>query len=93
MGGAQRFLYDFVTRLNPNDYELLVAAGLPAQADGKEGLLEKLEKKNIQTASIKNFSNFPGIKNALAFWEIFRLIIKFKPDILYLLSSEAGFTG
>ncbi|MDO8743213.1 MAG: glycosyltransferase, partial [Candidatus Azambacteria bacterium] len=87
MGGAQRFLYDFITHLNPNNYEILVAAG------GSGELLEKLKKKNIQTALIKNFSNIPGLKNILAFFEILFLIKNFKPDILYLLSSEAGFSG
>ena len=87
MGGAQRFLYDFITHLNPNNYEILAAAG------GKGELLAKLEKKNIKTALIKHFSNIPGIKNILAFFEILFLIKNFKPEILYLLSSEAGFSG
>ena len=89
MGGAQRFLYDLITHLDANNYEILAAAGLGK----KDGLLEKLEKKNIRIALIKNFSNIPGIKNILAFFEILLLIKKFKPDILYLLSSEAGFSG
>ncbi len=93
MGGAQRFLYDFITHLSPNNYEILATAGLPAQA-GKGGeLLEKLEKRNIKTVPIKNFSNIPGFKNILAFFEILFLIKNFKPEILYLLSSEAGFLG
>ncbi len=89
MGGAQRFLYDLITHLDANNYEILAAAGLGK----KDGLLEKLEKKNIRIALIKNFSNIPGIKNILAFFEILLLTKKFKPDILYLLSSEAGFLG
>jgi len=87
MGGAQRFLYDFITRLNPNNYEILAAAG------GHGKLLELLGEKNIKTASIKNFSNIPGLKNILAFFEILILTKNFKPDVLYLLSSEAGFSG
>ncbi|MBU2082247.1 glycosyltransferase family 4 protein [Patescibacteria group bacterium] len=87
MGGAQRFLYEFVVRLSPLKYNLLVVAG------GNGELLEKLEKKNIKTSLIKNFSNIPGFKNILAFFEILFLIKNFKPGILYLLSSEAGFSG
>ncbi len=87
MGGAQRFLYDFITHLNPNNYEILAAAG------GRGELLEKLDSRGIKTASIKYFSNIPGIKNILAFFEILFLIKNFRPDILYLLSSEAGFSG
>lgn len=87
MGGAQRFLYELITHLEPKKYEIVVAAG------GNGELIEKLSKKNVKTASIKNFSNMPGVKNLLVFLEIFHLIKKFNPDILYLLSSEAGFTG
>lgn len=87
MGGAQRFLCDFVTRLDLQKYELLIAAG------GNGGLLEKLEKKKVKTVLIKNFSNIPGFKNILAFFEILFSIKNFRPDVLYLLSSEAGFSG
>ncbi len=87
MGGAQRFLYELVTHLSPEKYEITVAAG------GHGELFEKLYKKDIKIFTIRNFSNIPGIKNFLALWEIFHLIKRFNPDVLYLLSSEAGFTG
>ena len=87
MGGAQRFLYELITHLNPQNYQFLVAAG------GNGQLIEKLREKGIEATSIKNFSNALSLKNFLAFFETFNLIRKFKPDILYLLSSEAGFIG
>ncbi len=87
MGGAQRFLYEFIAHLNPQNCQFLVAAS------GNGQLIEKLREKEIEVAPIKNFSNAPGLKNFLAFFETFNLIRKFKPDILYLLSSEAGFIG
>ena len=87
MGGAQRFLYELVTHLDNQKYELTVAAG------GHGELFEKLAAKGIKTVKISNFSNVPGIKNFLALIETFTLIKKINPDILYLLSSEAGFTG
>lgn len=87
MGGAQRFLYEFITHLNPQNYQFLVAAC------GNGQLIEKLRERGIEVALIKNFSNAPGLRNFLAFFETFNLIRKFKPDILYLLSSEAGFIG
>jgi len=87
MGGAQRFLYELVTHLNPEKYDISVAAG------GNGELFRKLGEKNIKTIKIQNFSNVPGVKNLLAFFEIFLLIIKTKPEIIYLLSSEAGFSG
>ncbi len=87
MGGAQRFLYELAVRLDPEKYDITVAAG------GNGDLLEKLLEKNIKTVKIRNFSNIFSIKNALAFWEIFRLIWKIHPQVIYLLSSEAGFLG
>lgn len=94
MGGAQKFLYELVTHLDKNKYDVLVAAGPPAdRLISREELFEKLNNKNVSTIKIWNFSNMPGIKNLLAFWEIFLTIVKFNPDIIYLLSSEAGFIG
>ena len=61
MGGAQRFLYELVTHLDAQMYVILVAAGRNGE------LFEKLFKKDIKTARIRNFSNIPGIKNFLAF--------------------------
>jgi len=87
MGGAQRFLYELITHLNPEKYEISTAAG------GNGKLFKKLGEKNIKTIKIRNFSNVPGIKNLLAFIEIFLIIIKTGPDVIYLLSSEAGFSG
>lgn len=88
MGGAQRFLYELVTNLEPLNYEIMVGAG------GSGPLFEILEEKNIKTAKIKNFSNFFNIiKNFLAFLEICNLLRKNEPNTLYLISSEAGFSG
>jgi len=91
MGGAQKFLYELVTHLNSEKYDILVAAGNPTEKS--EELFSKLGVKKIKTVKIRNFSNTPGVKNLLAFFEILRLIFKTKPDIVYLLSSEAGFSG
>ncbi|MBI2446212.1 MAG: glycosyltransferase [Parcubacteria group bacterium] len=91
MGGAQRFLYELVTHLNQEKYDISVAAGY--SPTGKGELFGKLNVKNIKTVKIRNFSNMPGIKNFLAFFEILGIIIKTKPDVIYLLSSEAGFSG
>lgn len=91
MGGAQRFLYELVTHLSLEKYEITVASGGPPTGGGE--LFEKLNKNDIKTIKIRNFSNVPGIKNVLAFFEIFSIIRNGKPDAVYLLSSEAGFSG
>ena len=86
-GGAQRFLYELVTHLDPEKYDISVASG------GHGDPFKKLSENGAKTIKIRNFSNTFGIKNFLAFLEILNLIRKTKPDVLYLLSSEAGFTG
>jgi glycosyltransferase involved in cell wall biosynthesis len=91
MGGAQRFLYEFARQLDNKKNRILVAGGTSPLE--KNGLLKKLNEKNIKTVPVKNFSNTFNVKNFLAFFELTGIIVKFKPDVLYLLSSEAGFTG
>lgn len=94
MGGAQKFLYELVTHLDPEKYDISVAAGRAYRQTGEnEELFDKLALKNVKTIKIKNFSNTAGVKNLLAFFEIFGLIIKTGPNVIYLLSSEAGFSG
>ena len=83
MGGAQRFLYELITHLDLGKYDISVAAG----GDGE--LFTKLETNGLKIVRIRNFSNAIGIKNLLAFFEIFYIIAKIKPNIIYLLSSLA----
>jgi len=91
IGGTQRFLYELVTRLNLEKYDILIASGKSLKRE--DDLFTKLSRENIKTIKIRNFSNMFGIKNLLAFFEIFKIIKNEKPDIVYLLSSEAGFSG
>lgn len=87
MGGAQRFLYELITHLETGKYDITVAAG------GNGELFEKLSIERIRVIKIKYFSNTISIKNFFLFFEIFGIIKNDKPDIVYLLSSEAGFWG
>ena len=41
MGGAQQFLYEFITHSNPQNYQFMVAAG------GNGQLIEKLREKSF----------------------------------------------
>ncbi len=90
-GGAQRFLYELATRLDPKKYEIEAAAG--GSSSGENGLFEKLSEQKIKIGKISGFSNSAGVKNILAFFEILKTIKKSDPDIVYLISSEAGFIG
>ena len=89
-GGAQRFLYELATRLDPEKYETLVAAG----ESGKGDFLRSLAEKNLNTKSLRFLKReINPFTDFLALIELAVLIRKFKPDFLHLNSSKAGFLG
>lgn len=89
-GGAQRYIFDLATNLNPNNFEIAIAAGL----DGDKTLFKRLKDKNIKTFLLKNLKrNINPISDLSALFEIRNLIKKFKPDIIHLNSAKAGILG
>lgn len=86
-GGAQRFLFELATHLDKDSFEITVTAG------EKGELLDKLNNKGFKTLILKHLSNRFGFNSFAAIFEIFALVRKTKPDILYLSSSTAGFVG
>jgi glycosyltransferase involved in cell wall biosynthesis len=82
-GGAQKYVYDLATNLNPQKFEIVVAAG----GDGE--LLKKLKKAKRKTYSLKylkrSISPYYEIR---AFFEILNLLKKEKPDIIHINSSK-----
>lgn len=87
VGGAQKFLFGLASSIDKGEYDITVAAGFGGP------LLEKLAGVQIQTLKLRHFSNLLGYKSIPAFFELFCTIRKQRPDILYLLSSSAGFWG
>ena len=88
-GGAQRFIFELVSHLNKEKYELLVAAG---QGDGE--LFVKLQALNIKTIQLKHLKRNPHpLKALFSVSEILNLLKKEKPDTLFLCSTTAGILG
>jgi glycosyltransferase involved in cell wall biosynthesis len=89
-GGAQRFLYSFLNKIDRQNYEILVATG----QDGDGAFLNALEKLNIKTRIIyplhRSESFFDDLKSIQS---INKLIKEFKPETVFLNSSKAGFIG
>jgi len=88
-GGAQRFLLNLIGHLDKSDYDIAVAAGT-----SKNGIIETLNEKNIKTFeldSLRREANFWRDLKTLG--EVKKLIKEFQPDVLFLLSSKAGFIG
>ena len=63
-GGAQRYVYDLATALDPETYEPVVALG------GDGDLKEKLEKAGIRTISLQTLERDISITKEIRFaWE------------------------
>jgi len=92
-GGAQRFIYRLVTNLDLNRYEISIAAG--PEGNDANGLLFNLQKEGFRTIVLKFLRRDvnPLFDFCLGLIEIYRLIRKEKPDILFLCSSKAGAMG
>jgi len=88
-GGAQRFIFEFVSHLNKEKYEILVAAG-----QGDNALFVKLQALNIKTTQLKHLKRSPHpLKALFSVSEILDLLKKEKPDALFLCSTTAGILG
>ncbi|MDP3792304.1 MAG: glycosyltransferase family 4 protein [bacterium] len=90
MGGAQRFVLEIVSHLNKKEYDLLVAVG----SDGGGEFLKQLDSIRVRYRIIdslkRNINLVQDIKSVI---EIRKLIKEFRPNILFLNSSKAGFIG
>lgn len=86
-GGAQKYIYDLATRLS-GQFEVAVACG----AGGP--LVPKLKAKNIKVFVLKNLVRpINPFRDFLAFFEIYKLIKREKPDIVHTNSSKAEILG
>src|SRR3989338_955754 len=86
-GGAQRFLLELATHLDPAVFNIVVASQ-PGE------LLEMLGARGIAIKPLVWLTrNISPLRDMLAVREIYRLLKHEKPDTLFLLSSKAGFLG
>ncbi len=87
-GGAQRYVYDLATTLDPALFEVVVALG------GNGVLAEKLEAAGIRVLKIKGLQRDLSLKKELlSFWHIARIVRAERPDVLHVNSSKAGGIG
>lgn len=81
-GGAQRFFHVLLQNLDPNRYAVTVASGVSGKKDF------------LKTQTIRHLVRNPNMYHDLmAVFEIRRLIKELAPDMVFLLSSKAGFIG
>jgi len=87
-GGAQRHVFDLASNLPKGKFEAVVAAG------GDGPLHQKLAEVKIRTVSIKSLErDINTTKEALSFWQFFKLLQAEKPNVIHLHSPKAGGLG
>lgn len=86
-GGAQRYVFDLATSLK-DEFNVSVAFGQAGT------LSEKLSNAGIETINLENLKRdgdfSSDIKSLFEFFSVFK---KYKPNIVHLNSSKAGFIG
>ncbi|TSC74692.1 MAG: glycosyl transferase family protein [Parcubacteria group bacterium Gr01-1014_44] len=89
-GGAQRFLYNLISRLNQQVYDLKVAVG----DTGNKEFISALKNTGLEVQELKWLvREINPLKDVRAVFELRKLIKEFHPDTLFLNSSKAGFIG
>lgn len=87
-GGAQRYVYDLATRLDPTQYDVAVALG------GNGTLIDMLREHRIRTIQIPSLARDISLKKELlSFREIYSILRTENPTVLHVNSSKAGGMG
>ena len=93
MGGAQRYIVEVASVLSKRGFEILIAAG---EGDGK--LFEQFSISNnqlsIKLLALKHLKRIPKPWQAVfSVGEIFKVLKRERPDVLFLCSTMAGILG
>ena len=89
MGGAQRYIFDLATNLDPSRYNTAVATGTE-----KSDLRDALRAKGISTFELPHLKrSISPVSDILGIFELKNLIKKLNPEIVHLNSSKAGVIG
>ncbi len=87
-GGAQRYVFDIATNLDPLQFQPIVAFG------GNGELAEKLTDAGIKTIPLRSLMrDISATKEMRAIFEIISIIRRERPDVLHINSSKAGLYG
>ncbi|OHA59073.1 MAG: hypothetical protein A2571_03500 [Candidatus Vogelbacteria bacterium RIFOXYD1_FULL_44_32] len=94
-GGAQKYVYDLVTALPADQFEVVVALGGTGEKKAEAGYLcTLLEQANIRTIFLKNLTrDIYLFSEIFGFLEILKILHQEKPDILHLNSSKVSGIG
>lgn len=89
-GGAQRFLFNLISNLDPAKYEMMLASG----GNGEKSFLRDVGTAGVAIREIASLVRDVDIFSDIrAVFELRKLIKNYYPDVLFLNSSKAGFIG
>jgi glycosyltransferase involved in cell wall biosynthesis len=87
-GGAQRYVYDLATNLDPNTFEPVIALG------GNGILVDMLTHAGIRVIPLSPLKNSTSLNSLYEALHILVTVIKTeKPDLVHVNSSVAGLLG
>ncbi|MDP3778476.1 MAG: glycosyltransferase family 4 protein [bacterium] len=87
-GGAQKYIYDIAIHLPADRFDIAVVAG----ASGP--LFVRLQESRIRTISVPSLGrDISPINELKSFFNLARIFINEKPDIIHLNSSKMGAMG
>ena len=87
-GGAQKYVYDLATSVDPDLYNVLVLVG------GDGSLVNKLKDRGIKVIILKSLArDVSFIKDIMSFFRLLKIFHQEKPDIIHLNSSKMGLIG
>ncbi len=87
-GGAQRYVYDLATGLPKDRFDVVVALG------GSGTLIHKLHAEHIRVLPIFSLArDVSTIGDIFAFFEIWSIFRREKPDVIHLNSAKASGLG
>ncbi|MEY3784449.1 MAG: hypothetical protein RLZZ230_771 [Candidatus Parcubacteria bacterium] len=94
-GGAQKYVFELAEAAKADGHLVEVACGGTGAAGATVGrLVELLEAESIPVHRIENFMrNMSPANDLKAFFEIWHLLRRLKPDVIHVTSSKAGGIG
>lgn len=89
-GGAQKFMFSLVSKLNKENFDILVAVG--NTGDGE--FSARLEKSGVTVHHLRFLTReIDPVNDFKAVFELRKLIKEFRPRTVFLNSSKAGLVG
>ncbi len=87
-GGAQKYVYDIAISAQNNNYDVTVLLG------GAGELKQKLLNAGVKIINLKNSQRDVNLlKEFNLLYELIKIFIKERPDIIHLNSTKIGFIG